>query len=98
RFSRDWSSDVCSSDLLSLQDVGWRATHAAVSDVAAMGARPVAALCHLVLPSTLTAAELKQLGRGQAAAAQELACPVIGGNVSSRSEERRVGKEWRAGC
>lgn len=73
-FRRDW---------LSLQDVGWRATHAAVSDVAAMGARPVAALCHLVLPSTLTAAELKQLGRGQAAAAQELACPVIGGNVSS---------------
>ena len=73
-FRRDW---------LSLEDVGWRATHAAVSDVAAMGAVPVAALCHLVLPSTLTAAELRQLGRGQASAARELACPVIGGNVSS---------------
>lgn len=68
---------------LSLQDIGWRATHAAVSDVAAMGARPVAALCHLVLPSDLTSSELRRLGEGQAAAARELACPVLGGNVSS---------------
>lgn len=73
-FRRDW---------LSLMDLGWRATHAAVSDVAAMGARPVAALCHLVLPRDFTAAELRRLGRGQLEASRALACPVIGGNISS---------------
>lgn len=73
-FRRDW---------LSLADIGWRATHAAVSDVAAMGAQPVAALCHLVLPPTLTSAELRKIGLGQAQASRELGCPVIGGNLSS---------------
>lgn len=73
-FARRW---------LSLHDIGWRALHAAVSDIAAMGARPVAALCHLVLPASLSSTELRRLGAGQAAAARELACPVLGGNVSS---------------
>lgn len=73
-FRRSW---------LSLGDIGWRATHAAVSDVAAMGARPVAALCHIVLPRDVTSADLERLGAGQARAARALACPVIGGNLSS---------------
>lgn len=68
---------------LSPGDIGWRATQAAVSDIAAMGARPVAALCHLVLPANLTSSELRRLGEGQAAAARELGCPLLGGNLSS---------------
>ncbi len=67
---------------LSLGDVGWRSFHAAVSDLGAMGARPVAALSSLVLPAGFTRAELGALGRGQAAAAKALGCPVVGGNVS----------------
>jgi len=67
---------------LSLADVGWRALSAAVSDVAAMGARPLAALSNLGVPAGLGARELEQLGRGQAAAARAFACPVAGGNIS----------------
>lgn len=67
---------------LSLADVGWRAFNAAVSDVAAMAARPLAALSNLGVPAGLGARELEQLGRGQAAAARALGCPVAGGNIS----------------
>lgn len=67
---------------LSLEDVGWRAFHAAASDVAAMGATPVAALCHVTLPGSLSKPQLEKLARGQAEAAQSLACPLVGGNLS----------------
>jgi len=67
---------------LSLEDVGWRAFHAAVSDLAAMGAKPVAALCHLTLPASLTKAELRRVAEGQAEAADSLRCPLVGGNMS----------------
>src|SRR5262245_15927798 len=43
---------------LSLADVGWRATHAAVSDLAAMGARPLAALSNLSLPNKFSRSDL----------------------------------------
>ncbi len=67
---------------LSLEDVGWRAFHAAASDLAAMGAVPVAALCHVTLPSALSKRELAKLARGQAEAATSLRCPLVGGNLS----------------
>ncbi len=67
---------------LPLEDVGWRALHAAASDLAAMGATPVAALCHVTLPSAFSKSELKKLARGQAAAADSLRCPLVGGNLS----------------
>lgn len=67
---------------LPLEDVGWRALHAAASDLAAMGATPVAALCHITLPSTFSKSELRKLARGQAEAAESLRCPLVGGNLS----------------
>ncbi len=76
-FRRDW---------LSLEDVGWRALASAVSDVAAMGARPVAVLSSLILPPTFSKADLRALGRGQAAAARGLACRVVGGNIARGRE------------
>lgn len=76
-FRRDW---------LSLADVGWRSFQAAASDLAAMGARPLGALSSLILPSRFSGAELTALGRGQARAARELGCPVVGGNISRGSE------------
>ncbi len=68
---------------ISLSDIAYKATNAAVSDIAAMGARPVAALCHLVLPRGTKKLDIAAIGRGQAAAARALSCPVIGGNISS---------------
>lgn len=84
-----WTVDACVEGVhfdrawLSLGDIGWRSFHAALSDLGAMGARPVAALSSLVLPAGTSRAELVALGRGQAAAARALGCPVVGGNVSS---------------
>jgi thiamine-monophosphate kinase len=71
---------------LTLRDVGWRSFHAAASDLAAMAARPLAALSSLTLPSGFNRAELTALGRGQAEAARSLSCPVIGGNIARGSE------------
>jgi thiamine-monophosphate kinase len=71
---------------LSLADVGWRATQAAASDLAAMGARPLAALSNLALPRDFTRRDLGALARGQAAAARELGCPIVGGNLTRAAE------------
>ncbi len=71
---------------VSIRDVGWRSLQAAASDLAAMGARPLGALASLVLPSWVSRRELGELGRGQAAAARSLGCPLVGGNLSRGTE------------
>lgn len=74
-------------DWLRLDQLGARALHSAASDLAAMGARPVAVLSALVLPAGVRESELKKLARGQARAAKELGCVVVGGNLAR-------GREW----
>ncbi len=71
---------------LSLADLGWRSFHAAASDVCAMGAAPWAALSSIVFPASFGSAELRELARGQRAAARSLACQVVGGNLSRGAE------------
>lgn len=71
---------------LSLEDVGWRSFQAAASDLAAMGATPIAALSALVLPKGTPSRTLSALGRGQAQAARALRCPLVGGNIARGSE------------
>ena len=73
-------------ELASWEDVGWRSFMAAASDVAAMGAVPWCALSALVLSPTLDDAALDAITRGQAAAAREVAAPVLGGNLSRGTE------------
>src|SRR5206468_9671396 len=95
RSDRDWSSDVCSSDL-SAQDLTQRLPLRGTSDeldhlaetLNAMFARLDAAFTHI--------------RRFAVDAAHELRTPltVLKGGIEvalRRSEERRVGKEWRAG-
>lgn len=72
--------------LLSLDQIGYRAVQAAVSDLAAMGARPLGALSNLSLPSSFPARDFERLVSGQARAAASLACPIIGGNLSRAGE------------
>jgi thiamine-monophosphate kinase len=71
---------------LSSADIGARSFHAAASDLAAMGARPVAALSSLIAPSRFARRRLLQLVQGQAEASRELGCPIVGGNVSRGGE------------
>ena len=67
---------------LELADIGFRAFQAAASDLAAMGARPLAALSALTLPRGFSAGELARLTTGQAQAARQCRCPIVGGNVA----------------
>jgi thiamine-monophosphate kinase len=69
-----------------LEDVGYRSFQAAVSDLAAMGARPLAALSALILPRSLSPTDIDRLTAGQAEASREAGCPIVGGNVSRGSE------------
>ncbi len=74
---------------LSLAEVGARSFHAAVSDVAAMGARPIAALSNVAVPAALGERAIRAIASGQTRASRELACPVVGGN-SCRAREISV--------
>jgi thiamine-monophosphate kinase len=66
--------------LFSLEDLGYKAVAAALSDLAAMGATPRAALVAVVAPP---GTDLDALHRGVAAAAAEADCPIVGGDLSS---------------
>jgi len=72
--------------LLTFEDVGYRAFQAAVSDLAAMGATPVAALSALILPRDITSGDVDELTRGQASASLASDCPIVGGNISRGAE------------
>ncbi len=69
-------------DLMSLEDVGYRATMAALSDLAAMGASPMGVLSSLVLPRTVTDDEVEAIARGQRDATEASSTAVIGGNLA----------------
>src|SRR5207247_5101145 len=73
RSTRDWSSDVCSSDLLA-----WRV--------------PAAHAAALARPRRTAAAALRLPGRPSGDSTL-VRVPAV---RARRSEERRVGKEWRS--
>ncbi len=70
--------------LCSPADVGWKALMGALSDLAAMGARPLGALVALCVPGAGGDGELA-LGvmEGVAEASGASGCPVVGGDVSA---------------
>jgi thiamine-monophosphate kinase len=63
-------------------DVGWKALAVNLSDLAAMGARPLAALVALGLPREIGTATLRGLARGLGACARRHRIAVVGGNVT----------------
>jgi thiamine-monophosphate kinase len=67
---------------LSFEDLGYKATMAALSDLAAMGAEALGVLSALCLPDDVADADLEALARGQAAACDEVGAAVIGGNLA----------------
>ena len=72
--------------LASWEDIGWRSFMAAASDLAAMGAEPIAALSSLVLAPSVDDEALASFGRGQAAASRAVGAPVAGGNLARGRE------------
>lgn len=83
-----WSIDAAvegthfTRELMTLEDAGYRATMAALSDLAAMGASPLGAIAALVLPGSLRDDELLEIARGQRAACAACRTSLVGGNLA----------------
>jgi thiamine-monophosphate kinase len=73
-FRRDW---------IRMDEVGWRATAAALSDLAAEGAEAAGVLCAITMPAAAADAELLDVMSGVGAAARFVGAPVLGGDLSS---------------
>jgi thiamine-monophosphate kinase len=72
-FRREW---------LSPEEIGWRATAAALSDLAAMAAKPLGVLVAVTLPPPWLD-ELGALADGIAAAASAAGAPIVGGDLTN---------------
>ena len=68
------------------EDVGWKALAVNLSDLAAMGARPLWALCALATPRGESTARLAGVGRGLGACARAHGIALAGGNVTRARE------------
>ncbi|TFG45283.1 MAG: thiamine-phosphate kinase [Gemmatimonadales bacterium] len=72
-FRREW---------LSLEEIGWRAASAALSDLAAAGAEPVGLTASVGAPRDSSSDELVELMRGVGAAAVAVGGRVLGGDLA----------------
>jgi thiamine-monophosphate kinase len=70
-------------DWISPAEAGWRATAAALSDLAAEGAEAAGVLCALTMPRVATQSELLEVMSGVRAAAASVGALVVGGDLSS---------------
>jgi thiamine-monophosphate kinase len=72
-FRRDWLNHF---------EIGYRATAASLSDLAAMGARPLGIVIALTLPEG-DQAEARALATGIRDGASAVLCPIVGGDLSA---------------
>jgi thiamine-monophosphate kinase len=72
-FRRSW---------LRLDEIGWRATAAALSDLAAEGAEPIGVLVALTVPGEMTDADVTEVMRGAGDAAAAVGGTVLGGDLA----------------
>lgn len=83
-----WSTDACCEGShflrgwLSAEDIAHKSLHAAVSDIAAMGAEAQSALCHLTLPPWASSAWLRRFAAAQAQVCRDAQVALVGGNVT----------------
>src|SRR5690606_40935096 len=90
RFSRDWSSDVCSSDLTAFASAARPSLAVAVEELRTAGAQRVAVASYL-LAEGFFADRVRT--HCTAAGAQIVSAPLGDcPELAARSEERRVGK------
>jgi thiamine-monophosphate kinase len=75
-FRRDWLNSF---------EIGYRATAASLSDLAAMAARPLGILIALTLPEG-NKSEAREIATGIREGALAVMCPIVGGDLSSGKE------------
>ena len=66
---------------LSLQEIGYRATAASLSDLAAMAAEPIGLLIAATIPAGV-AETIESLADGIGQAARDAGCPIVGGDLT----------------
>ena len=71
-FRREW---------LTLQEIGYRATVAALSDLAAVAAEPIGLLIAATIPASVTES-IEMLADGIGMAARDCSCPIVGGDLT----------------
>ena len=71
-FRKEWSRP---------EDLGWKALAVNVSDLGAMGARPLGCLVTLALPGAMPVRWVDRLYAGLAECAAAYGCPVVGGDT-----------------
>jgi thiamine-monophosphate kinase len=82
------STDVSVEDVhfrrrwLRLDEIGWRATAAALSDLAAEGAEPIGVLVALTVPGEMSDTDVTELMRGAGDAVAAVGGTVLGGDLS----------------
>ncbi|MGZ3503389.1 MAG: thiamine-phosphate kinase [Vulcanimicrobiaceae bacterium] len=67
---------------LTWREIGWRAMASNISDIAAMGARPVLATIALGLPPSVERDDVLELYRGMTAVSDDARCTIVGGDVT----------------
>ncbi len=70
-------------DIISWEELGWRAMAANLSDIAAMGGSPRYALVSLALPGDTEVEDVTALYRGMLELAQQFQVAIVGGDTSS---------------
>jgi thiamine-monophosphate kinase len=70
-------------DIATWRDLGWKALAINISDVAAMGGRPLYAMVSLGLPPETEVESVADLYRGMLEVAQRFDTDICGGNISS---------------
>jgi thiamine-monophosphate kinase len=73
-------------DFASWRQIGFRSLVAALSDLAAMGACPRAALVAMIVPAAFQDQWLFEIADGLADAARQYGSPVVGGNLSAGAQ------------
>lgn len=70
-------------DIISWEELGWKAMAVNLSDIAAMGGIPKYALLSLALPGGLDAADISRFVNGMTHVAGEFGVAIVGGNVAT---------------
>ena len=74
--------DVHFTRSMAWREIGWRAMASNLSDIGAMGARPVLATIALGLPPAVERDAVLQLYRGMVAVCDDARCAIVGGDVT----------------